>query len=487
MSHDVFLSYSREDHDTMQRVKDTLTTAGLTVWTDEGIQLGEDQWQMALQQAIEDAVCLVVILSPDAKKSRWVLREINYAREQAKRVFPILARGSTQNAVPFVLVGAQFADIRQRRAYHAKMTQLVKTINDLPGVQRRTTPAPPAVETAAPATPPAASSPAQKPSTRPAPKAPPRDSVQQTPYYTLDTPLFEHLKSPLTETTTAKVEPLPAPAAPPEPSQPTTASFPPLKLKDADGSWTRQLLPALFLDMKKWVAFRQVYGPETSLRVGSASAALLTWWPLLIPVLAGSLRLAPNNFVWGYFMPEGETVLAYCFLVGVLWLLSFIPDHMSHLNGKLRLLGGLLIAPLAFIVGGALSYLPDAHTLPVVLAYSVMLSIPVSVAIALGGPVARGAAIGAGLGIGGFTLTTDSVAPGALTIVLLLPLGLIAGGYEVLKRTLARGQSDWRSRLLLVLLLLAYVVLIWQLLLGGWSLFLGPKPTMPPTIVSPWL
>jgi hypothetical protein len=109
---DVFLSYAREDSETMRRLASTLGATGLSVWTDEGLTPGEPSWQKAIEQAIEVASCLVVILSPSAKESPWVNREIAYAQAQGLRVYPALAGGDGRSSVPIALINAQYVDLR---------------------------------------------------------------------------------------------------------------------------------------------------------------------------------------------------------------------------------------------------------------------------------------------------------------------------------------------------------------------------------------
>lgn len=122
--HDAFLSYSRRDSDVMRRVQGTLHTAGVRVWVDEqGLEPGTMSWKQAIQQAIEQASCLVVILSPDSKQSRWVQAELDYAESQSKKIFPILARGDKSSAVPFGYTMAQWVDIQTD--YDGEINKLV--------------------------------------------------------------------------------------------------------------------------------------------------------------------------------------------------------------------------------------------------------------------------------------------------------------------------------------------------------------------------
>ena len=108
---DVFLSYAHKDNHYRKQVQKALEKRGLSVWVDDrGIAPGVS-WQEAVQDAIDDACVVVVILSPDAKESRYVNRELNYAESQKKPIFPILARGTSKNAVPFIVSGIQFINI----------------------------------------------------------------------------------------------------------------------------------------------------------------------------------------------------------------------------------------------------------------------------------------------------------------------------------------------------------------------------------------
>ncbi|MBI5667633.1 MAG: TIR domain-containing protein [Chloroflexi bacterium] len=125
--HDVFLSYSHKDSVVMRQVRDSLRTAGLGVWTDEGIEPGTADWRLAIEEAIKHSCCLVVILSPDAAGSRYVREEISFAENWGVRFFPVLARGSERDAVPSSLILTQRIDIRSH--YDSQMQQLILAVN----------------------------------------------------------------------------------------------------------------------------------------------------------------------------------------------------------------------------------------------------------------------------------------------------------------------------------------------------------------------
>lgn len=88
----LFLSYSRKDTAIMRRLHADLLAAGLTVWTDEGLEPGTPNWQRAIREALRRVQGMVAILSPDAERSEWVNIEVNSALSLKRRIFPVLAR-----------------------------------------------------------------------------------------------------------------------------------------------------------------------------------------------------------------------------------------------------------------------------------------------------------------------------------------------------------------------------------------------------------
>ncbi|MCC6896652.1 MAG: PD40 domain-containing protein [Anaerolineae bacterium] len=96
----------------MHRIRDAMQAEGMKIWTDEGIEPGTPLWKDTIEQAIESAGCIVVILSPDSKQSIWVKRELDYGQAQQRHTFAVLVAGDERNAVPFSLIGSQYIDLR---------------------------------------------------------------------------------------------------------------------------------------------------------------------------------------------------------------------------------------------------------------------------------------------------------------------------------------------------------------------------------------
>ena len=87
----VFISYAREDQEFALRLAGDLDAHGVTVWIDTGIQSGEE-WSQKLEEELEKSNTLVLVVSPDSKKSRFVRKELIFAIENEKHIIPVIHR-----------------------------------------------------------------------------------------------------------------------------------------------------------------------------------------------------------------------------------------------------------------------------------------------------------------------------------------------------------------------------------------------------------
>ena len=72
----VFVSYSKDDDDFVERLVRDLEQAGNEVWYDQRIMLGES-WIEAINKALEDAAYIIAVLSPSYLESNWGWQELN--------------------------------------------------------------------------------------------------------------------------------------------------------------------------------------------------------------------------------------------------------------------------------------------------------------------------------------------------------------------------------------------------------------------------
>jgi hypothetical protein len=128
---EIFLSYSRRDARLMRRVRADLRAAGFHVWTDESLKPGTPSWLTAIEDAIRSSLCVIVLLSPDAKKSEWVEKELQAARLHRKQIIPLLARGDEKSSMPMLINSMQYADIRTEGLYKSRMRDLARILHNL--------------------------------------------------------------------------------------------------------------------------------------------------------------------------------------------------------------------------------------------------------------------------------------------------------------------------------------------------------------------
>lgn len=130
-----FLSYSRANIDIRNRVREALMSTGLNIWTDDeiGLPIGTQAWQKGLEDAIKSSNGVIVILSPNAiQEESWVLRELQFAKIHQKKIYPLLAVGTIENAVPEFLENTQIRNIQNtlenESAFNKEMRILARVL-----------------------------------------------------------------------------------------------------------------------------------------------------------------------------------------------------------------------------------------------------------------------------------------------------------------------------------------------------------------------
>ena len=98
----------------MRRIIVFLRNQGLSVWMDnDRLVPGTPIWEEEIEKAIKGAGAIVILMSPDSKSSEWVRREISYADQYHKRIFPVLVRGDEDSSITLRLITRQHVDIRE--------------------------------------------------------------------------------------------------------------------------------------------------------------------------------------------------------------------------------------------------------------------------------------------------------------------------------------------------------------------------------------
>lgn len=85
-----FLSYSRQDSPTVDRLADSLASVGIKIWRDiDDIEPGTD-WMHAIKQAIMGARAVIFIASRNSARSRFILEKLSSYLANRNALIPIL-------------------------------------------------------------------------------------------------------------------------------------------------------------------------------------------------------------------------------------------------------------------------------------------------------------------------------------------------------------------------------------------------------------
>jgi tetratricopeptide (TPR) repeat protein len=196
----IFISYSHADNDFVDRLEADLRQQGFDTWVDRHGLVGGLRWRRELQEAVERAQVLLIVLSPEAITSQNVQIEYDYALDLGKLVIPVYYR---QCNVPMELRTIQWIDFRH--SYEQGIDALVQVLRMHQGK---------AASTASPAhsTPSAAGvlpSPQEASRTQPEPEAerPWNVPFPRNPFFTGRAQLLERLHELLGHTRSAAVNP----------------------------------------------------------------------------------------------------------------------------------------------------------------------------------------------------------------------------------------------------------------------------------------
>ena len=108
----VFLSYASADREYAHHVRSLLAQRpDVHVFTTEMLSAGED-WQSKLKDELSKCDIFLVLLSPNAVESKWVLHELGAAWAMDKPIIPIVTHPKVFARVPVALSQEQFVEIK---------------------------------------------------------------------------------------------------------------------------------------------------------------------------------------------------------------------------------------------------------------------------------------------------------------------------------------------------------------------------------------
>src|SRR5450759_1481682 len=115
--YDIFLSYSRSDVKSVEKVARYLSDAGLNVWFDEWSLVPGQQWKVSLKEAIESSFVIAVFVGPlslsNLQRLEWEAVLNKQMKGEVNRVIPVLLPGSSIDFIPFSLCEICALDLRK--------------------------------------------------------------------------------------------------------------------------------------------------------------------------------------------------------------------------------------------------------------------------------------------------------------------------------------------------------------------------------------
>lgn len=121
----LFISYAHKNRQFAERLAGRLREKDFEVWWDSSDIEGGDIWAQEIENGITHSEHVIVVLSPDSAKSKWVAREISYAENQTKDIIPILYKPCD---IPISISDKQFVDF-SKRIFDVAFAALVDVLN----------------------------------------------------------------------------------------------------------------------------------------------------------------------------------------------------------------------------------------------------------------------------------------------------------------------------------------------------------------------
>jgi hypothetical protein len=108
----VFISYSRQDRNFVERLSAALKFAGVQTWTDvENVSAGAN-WQNEIEKGLLQAQVFLYVASRNTSTSKWMEQELAAFMRGTGRVIPIIIDDQGPITLPALLQQFQWVDFR---------------------------------------------------------------------------------------------------------------------------------------------------------------------------------------------------------------------------------------------------------------------------------------------------------------------------------------------------------------------------------------
>jgi hypothetical protein len=122
----VFLSYSRQDQETAERLTADLNQRGIKIWRDiEQIEAGTD-WAVEIEKGLMRASAMLYISSRHSKTSEWMKHEVSNFLQREGVIIPIVLDDEGAEYMPSFLRHIQWIDLRH--GYERALERIVSVL-----------------------------------------------------------------------------------------------------------------------------------------------------------------------------------------------------------------------------------------------------------------------------------------------------------------------------------------------------------------------
>ena len=129
----IFVSYARADVAFVEGLLADLAARGVNCWVDRrDLPPGTLDWEQALREAIHACGAVLLIATPESRRSRYVKAELDLAAVHGRPIYPLWAAGETWiESITLGLSATQFVDARGG-CYARGLAELVAALQALP-------------------------------------------------------------------------------------------------------------------------------------------------------------------------------------------------------------------------------------------------------------------------------------------------------------------------------------------------------------------
>src|ERR1041384_2973843 len=125
----VFVSYSRSDDAFVRQLHDALAAAQRDVWVDWEDIPPSAEWRREIEQAIDSAVAVVFVISPESAQSQACRHECDYAVQTNKRIVPIVLHDMPGTQLPEPLAKLNWIFFRPQDDFQTSFHALLQAVD----------------------------------------------------------------------------------------------------------------------------------------------------------------------------------------------------------------------------------------------------------------------------------------------------------------------------------------------------------------------